>query len=195
MKKLTALILTFVMLLTLVLPCSAVMEEAYVWGNFTVLWSEVRDDGLSLLLYGNPFDGDSGVCEVFLKSDEEYLVSVDEIEPDIDNSSIAFSMALAEAGYNALMNGERIAAGTEIALRYNYVEESYPMQIEGITEINFPCRHTDLTVEQANGYIAEVFAEPEPIPDEFAGNFLSEEFPVETPAEAGSCRVDRESVK
>lgn len=156
MKRLTALILTFVMLLTLVLPCSAVMEKAYVWGNFTVLWSEVGDDGLSLLLYGDPFDGDSSVCEVFLKSDEEYLVSVDDIELDINNSSISFPVAFAEAGFNALMNGERIAAGTEIALRYNYVEESYPMQIEGITEVNFPCRHTDLTVEQVENIFDEL---------------------------------------
>lgn len=148
MKKLTALILALALALSLCAPCFAINIPAYVWHDFTVLRSDVQENGLSLTLYSK----DLGVCTAFLDYDVNYEVSVDELDAD----STFYATPLAQKGFNAILNHERIAAGTVISLYHSGVAESYPAQIEDITEVYFPCRETDITVDEAEELLDEL---------------------------------------
>lgn len=141
MKKIISVLSSLAVLIALALPCFALNMPAYVPHNFTVLWSDAKDDGLSLILHGK----DLGVCEAFLDYDGDYEISVDETEP----AEGAAPINTVKKGYDAFINHQRIEAGTVISIYHSDVAESYPAQIKDISEVGFPYHRTDMTADEA----------------------------------------------
>lgn len=145
MKKITALLLILTIFMTLALPCRA--EEytspnipAYIWHEFTVLWSEARENGISLILNNEEI----GICTAFLEYDAEIELSVD----IVDNAD-SYATPLAQNGFDAVLNHEPVEPGTVIDIRHSAVADSFPAQIEDITEVNFSCDVTKMSIDQA----------------------------------------------
>ncbi len=142
MKKIVFAAAAVILILSSALNCFAdTFRPAYVSEDFTVIWSEVEENGQYLLLYSDKRD----LCEIRLSEDKEFEISLD----ICGDGSLKTDSEWASDQYENYMSGKRISAGTVLSVSFCRISETWPAVIEDFNSVGFRMKKTDMTVNKA----------------------------------------------
>ena len=146
-KAATAVVLSAAIALSLAVSCFAINRPVDFTERFTVVWSELRDDGQVLLLSGESL----GLCELILSNGEDYEVGVDTVDlpPEASYNPLPYE------SYDSFLKGGEIPEGTVLYVTFSELLETWPERIEGLKSIDFVYHKTSLSI----GEVEEIFNE------------------------------------
>lgn len=174
MKKLTAVLLVFIMSLTLVLPVFA-DDISLVEEDFTVLWCEA----------------DSSKLTMILSSDDHSCISM-VVDPNGNIGLRSDGSAEGDRLLSFVKKGERIHAGSVITVRWTGdCVDLYPGELGGVTWLTFTDKETMMTSDEVRKIFDSLNELNEA--DKYAFiNYEEMNFKVKTLCTVVGCRYDEE---